>query len=416
METIGKYQVKSSLEWGGFVLHEGVDPADGQSVSIRRAESGPRAESLRREAQNLAGLDHSALPKLIAQDEDETAGTYVVEESFPARSLKDRLNSPETLTPEVVWAWIGQTASALDYLHKRGVIHGNVSPDSIWIGEDGAVQLRGFELATRQDSSIEPPATEEFSGTIGYQSPEFLLGDAVNAAADQFSLAVVTVECLTGRSPFAGESSLTALFDTVFSPAKLEVVEERYPASVLRVCERALSKSGARRFPTCGEFAGAMETALSGKASSETRAISASQMAAELAGVESARGARSSRAGTPAPPAPNYGLWAAGVAAVLVIGGAIYWFTRPAENPAAGTPSTLPSDAFKNAAKSIVNDTPVAPKPKVPRPSQPKKQVVQETKPAPPPEPVKAADKPKEEFKFTQLYTKRDKAAPPPQN
>jgi serine/threonine-protein kinase len=412
METIGKYEVKGSSEWEGFVLHQGVDPADGKSVSIRRAESPTQAESLRREEQNLAGLDHPGLPKLIAHEEDEAAGPYLIEESVPTLSLKDRLNSSDAVTPEAAWAWIEQTASALDYLHRRGVIHGNVAPGNIWIGSNGAVQLRGFDLATRQDASTEPPAVEEYSRAIGYHAPEFLLGDSFNGSADQFSLAVVAVECLTGKSPFQGDSNLTVLLDTVFSPAKLDVLEDRYPAAVLRVCERALSKSSARRFATCADFASAIGSALSGKTSSETRAISATQMAAELANVESVRGARSSRSGNaaPVPPAPNYGLWAAGVAVLLAIAGAFYWFTRP-EQPSI-TPAAAPSDAFRDAAKSIVNSTPaVSTTPKVVRPSQPKKAKAPEVTVAPPvPEKAveKGPDNAKEQLRFTPLPTRRN--------
>jgi hypothetical protein len=380
MEKIGKYEIKSSAILDGLSIHESVDPADGRAVSIRRAESNPGAAALRREAANLSGLSHPALPQVLEQEDAEGQGAYVVMTSVPVRSLRERLQSG-SVAPEAAWRWVQQTASALDYLHSQGVVHRNITPETIRVSESDEIQLTGFSLAARSMSS-DAPSVEEFAGGIGYQSPEFLLGDVLSGTSDQFSLAVVAVECLGGKAPFAIAGEVSSIYETIFTGAKLGAMEDRVSASALRVCERALSPNSAQRFGTCGDFAKALEASLSAKAGTETRAISASQMAAELESAQSAQRSRAAAATTA--PTQNYTLWVAIAAAVVVILGAVYWFTgsKP-EVPSQTTPAAVPGNAFKDAAKSIIAEpVPAEAKAPVKRPPVQKKKATVEA-PAP---------------------------------
>jgi serine/threonine protein kinase/tetratricopeptide (TPR) repeat protein len=254
--TIGHYRITRRLGAGGMgVVYAARDERLGRSVAIKMigdAVREPRArERLRREARSAARLNHPYICQVYDVGEHQ-GEPYVVMELLDGRSLLTRLEEgPVPLTEAAEIAL--QLLSALDALHRQGLLHRDLKPANVFLTSHG-VKLLDFGLA-RLATTEETAATasgesvEEVTvtgpgtvvGTPRYMSPEQLQGLDLDARTDLFSLGVVLYEMLAGRLPFAGKSAVQILHAVLYEqPAPL--VGTPAMAAMGRVLIRAMSK------------------------------------------------------------------------------------------------------------------------------------------------------------------------------
>ncbi len=151
--------------------------------------------------------------------------------------------------------YVGQTLLALDYAHAQGVIHRNISADSIRITENGIVKLTGFELAR----GVTDPRLTRTGITLGsphYMAPEQVKGLAnADHRSDLYSVGVVLFEALAGRRPFDGANEFEVMLAHVEQPAP---PPSRWnpgiPPAIELVVLKALAKEPNKRFQTALEF------------------------------------------------------------------------------------------------------------------------------------------------------------------
>jgi serine/threonine protein kinase len=178
-----------------------------------------------------------------------------------------RLPIPVALQIAVQAAW------ALSAAHAVGVVHRDLKPGNIFLvdaGEPNFVKLLDFGISKRSETSSAPSRhlTGEFDilGTPDYMSPEQAVGRTarVDHRGDQYSLAVILFEALTGRMPFSAPD-VTSLLQQVISepPPQASSYNSLIPPRLDRVIDRALNKAPEERFDTIAHFAQALEGLLS---------------------------------------------------------------------------------------------------------------------------------------------------------
>ena len=208
---IAHYEITGTLGEGGMgIVYSARDPRLNRSVAlkmIRPTSSDPAAtERLWREAQAAATVNHPNICQLYDIGEDGGA-LYLAMEHLEGESLASRLTRGPISLNEAIPMLVA-VLSALDALHRRGLMHRDLKPSNIFLTPHG-VKLLDFGLAR----AIQIDVTETrltlagvMFGTPQYLPPEQVLGQPVDARGDLFAAGAVLYEMLTGRSPFAGDS------------------------------------------------------------------------------------------------------------------------------------------------------------------------------------------------------------------
>jgi serine/threonine-protein kinase len=270
MEQIGRYRIIGELGRGAMgVVYHATDPSIGRSVAIktiriRDINDDRHREKLRerlfREARSAGVLSH---PNIVTiYDMDEVDGlAYIAMAYVNGPTLEKILSSDQALSGARMLRILRQAAAALDYAHARGIVHRDVKPANIMTDEDGSVKITDFGIAKITEGA-HSTETKTVAGTPNYMSPEQVQGLPVDGRSDQFSLAVIAFEILTGERPFLGEHLSTIVFKIVAEePPSAYRVNTTLTPRIDEVLRKGLSKKPEDRFPNCASFVGALELA-----------------------------------------------------------------------------------------------------------------------------------------------------------
>jgi serine/threonine-protein kinase len=269
MERIGRYEILGELGRGAMgVVYRARDPSIGRPVAIKTirldlfpdpAERARLRERFLREAQSAGVLSHPNIVTIYDVGEQDGLA-YIAMEFVDGPTLAELIRS-QSLTRELLLEVLKQTAAGLDYAHKRGVVHRDIKPANIILHEGATPKIADFGVARLQSEQMTQAGL--ILGTIHYMAPEQLQSTAVDGRADQFSLAVIAYELLTGEKPFAADSVPALMFRVVNeAPTPPQRLNPTLTWPVEQVLTRALSKDPDQRFPSCSEFVSALEKAL----------------------------------------------------------------------------------------------------------------------------------------------------------
>lgn len=210
-------------------------------------------EYLEREARLAASLNHHAIAAVYDIGFVEESA-FVIFEFIDGENLRSLLRRRQQLSLDEVAQVILQLAEALDYAHIKGIVHRDLKPENVCCSRQGDMKILDFGLAREIRQG---PSSAIFAGTPAYSSPEQAQCSVVDARSDQYSLAVLAFELLTGRLPFSGKTISDVLMQHVLEPApRLNKYWPSAPKSVELALLRALAKSPDERFATCQQFAG----------------------------------------------------------------------------------------------------------------------------------------------------------------
>jgi serine/threonine-protein kinase len=268
MERIGRYQILGELGRGAMgVVYRALDPAIGRTVAIKTIrlsefhnpqERAKLQERLFREAQSAGMLSHPGIVTIYdIGEEGELA--YIAMECVEGLTL-DRLVAADPPDGRLILSILSQTAAALDYAHKRGIVHRDIKPANIIVHARKEAKITDFGVAKIQSHQMTHAGS--MIGTPNYMSPEQIQGRPVDGRSDQYSLAVIAYELLTGAKPFTGESIATLAFKIVNENAPpIQRLNPTLGWTVDTVIRKALAKNPDDRYPTCSDFTFALDNA-----------------------------------------------------------------------------------------------------------------------------------------------------------
>jgi serine/threonine protein kinase len=270
MDRIGRYKIVRELGRGAMgVVYHAIDPNIGRPVAIKTIQLGEvrnpeeqkrLRERLFREARSAGILSHPGIVTIYDVAEQDGLA-YIAMEFVDGPTLDQKLSEPQPPSPEQIFSILGQTGSALDYAHQKGIVHRDIKPANIMIAGDGTVKITDFGIA-KITTSEQFTMTGSIVGTPHYMSPEQVQGQQIDGRSDQFSLAVIAYEMLTGEKPYTGEHLTTVVYKIVAEePAIPHRINPSLSAGIDTVLRKALSKKAEARYRTCSEFADALEKA-----------------------------------------------------------------------------------------------------------------------------------------------------------
>jgi len=270
METIGRYQITRELGRGAMgVVYLAVDPTIGRNVAIKTIRLGEVSdqeerdklrERLFREARSAGILSHPGIVTIYDMEEHNDVA-FIAMEFVDGPTLDQLLSKREPLAPERLMRILRQTAAALDYAHAKGIVHRDIKPANIMMASDGAVKITDFGIA-KVTTSQQYTQTGTILGTPNYMSPEQVQGLAVTGRADQFSLAVIAFEMLTGDRPFTGEHLTTVVYKIVAEePPPAQRLNPTLGPQIDAVLRRGLAKKPEARYNSCIEFINGLDGA-----------------------------------------------------------------------------------------------------------------------------------------------------------
>jgi len=260
-QQLGNYRLIRLLGRGSFAeVYLGEDVHLGSQVAIKVRSTGHASpdEKFILEARTLAHLEHPNIVRVfefgVTNDD-----IFLVMSYAEGGTLRQRHPQGTILPLPTIISYVKQVADALQYIHDQKVVHRDVKPENMLMGEHDVVLLSGFGIAIISQSS-RYQSTQEIAGTIAYMAPEQIQGKPC-PASDQYSLGIIVYEWLCGDLPFHGAYTEIMSEQMFASPSSLREKAPAIPAEVEQVVMTALRKDSRQRFSSVRAFANALEQA-----------------------------------------------------------------------------------------------------------------------------------------------------------
>src|SRR5436305_321295 len=251
--TGNRYRVLHRLGGGGMAevyVAEQVQLARRVVIKVLHPHLGRDAEvaeRFRREAEAAAKLVHPHICAILDYGATQDV-VFTVMPLLEGGSLADLIQKTRYVEPNRTAAIATQVAVALDYAHRRGVVHRDVKPDNVLFDEDGNAVLTDFGIATARFHG-RLTASGRAMGTPHYMSPEQAMGKLVDGRSDIYAVGVLLYEALVGYPPFDGADSFSVSYKQVHEAAVPPVeVSSRVPQPLSDIVMRCLAKLPADRY------------------------------------------------------------------------------------------------------------------------------------------------------------------------
>ena len=242
-----RYELEQKLGEGGMArVYRGRDLRLNRPVAIKVLHSQYASDTgflqrFQHEAQAVANLRHPNIVDVydVGQDGDIH---YIVMEYVPGSDLKALILRQAPLPIEQAVTIAEAVARGLEAAHRLGMIHRDIKPQNIIVGDGGVVKITDFGIAKSKMSTAMTETGVTF-GTADYISPEQARGLPATPQSDIYALGVTLYEMLTGRLPFTGDSSVVVAMQHVNTePPPLRMYNPRVPPQLEGIVLRAISK------------------------------------------------------------------------------------------------------------------------------------------------------------------------------
>jgi eukaryotic-like serine/threonine-protein kinase len=289
----GRYRLDAQIGRGGMsTVYRAFDTVLERPVAIKLmhreiATDSDQLERFRREARSVARLSHPHIVTVIDAGEepsddalDPGVGTpYIVLEYVEGETLKQLIQAEGPLDVSQAIAYAIEIARALGAAHERMIVHRDVKPQNVLIGEEGGAKITDFGIArTLTEEGL--TVAGRVLGTTDYVSPEQALGQSVTGQSDLYSLGIVLYEMLTGQVPFTGSSPVAVAMRHVREQVPdVQLLRGDVSAATASVIDRAVAKDLDYRYHDADAMVAeleevlAIEAARSGQATGEATSV-----------------------------------------------------------------------------------------------------------------------------------------------
>ncbi|PWW06217.1 serine/threonine-protein kinase [Paenibacillus cellulosilyticus] len=277
-ELGGRYEIISRIGGGGMALvYKAHDVLLNRKVAVKvlRQQFVHDEEFIRRfrrEAQSAASLSHPNVVSIYDVGREDDVH-FIVMEYVEGSNLNEIIHERAPLQPEEAVHIAAQICDALVSAHQNQIIHRDIKPHNILIGNNGRVKVTDFGIARAVTAST-ITQTGSVVGSVHYFSPEHAKGTSTGEKSDLYSLGIVLYQMLTGKLPFHGESPISValkhLQETFVEPRALNSL---IPQSVENVILRAMRKNPSERYASAGDMLRDLETCLLPERLHEPKAV-----------------------------------------------------------------------------------------------------------------------------------------------
>ena len=262
-QQLGNYRLVSLLGRGGFAevyLGQHVRLSMQAAIKVLHAHlSDEQIQGFQQEAETIAKLVHPHIVRVLDFDVSNDGIPFLVMDYCPNGTLRKQHLKGERVSLLTVVSYVQQVADALQYAHDEKLIHRDVKPENMLIGQRKDILLSDFGIASTAHSTSSM-STQIPVGTISYMAPEQIQAQA-RPASDQYALGIIVYEWLCGVRPFEG--SYTEIFakHLMVPPPLLRQKVPILSPDIEQVVLTALAKDPHQRFASVQAFANALEQA-----------------------------------------------------------------------------------------------------------------------------------------------------------
>jgi streptogramin lyase len=327
--VVGGYRIESLIGRGGMAsVYLAEDGRLKRKVALKILSPELAGDDAFRrrfvdESERLASVDHPNIIPVYEAGQDD-GHLFIAMRYVESTDLTELIASEGHLSPERAVSIVTQVAGALDAAHAKGLVHRDVKPANVLVavgssgdGSDHAY-LSDFGLTKRTQETSGLTRTGSFMGTIDYVAPEQISGTSVDGRTDQYALACVLFQCLTGRTPYPREDDAAVLYSHLSEPPpSVTATDPSLPPAIDAVLAKGMAKELDDRYANCLEFARAARSALVDPSDETT--VEPSATASRGAPSEPSRTVVAAPALVHEPPPPRRGRMIAIVVGALVL-------------------------------------------------------------------------------------------------
>ncbi len=260
MNSIGKYEIIELVGSGATAdVYRAREPISGREVALKVLKPALVADRTSfdrfvQEAKAAEKLIHINIATVLDMGESE-GRFFIVMRYIEGMSLDKRIKEAGSLSWEETLAMVQQVGAALEFAHKQGFLHRDVKPNNIICSSDGQYVLTDFGLARAMQSTGLTSHTGAALGTPPYIAPEIWQGEEASPASDQYSLACVVYEAITGKILFGGNTPAAIMTNHLMKEPQFPAQwPEGVPQGVGAVLARAVMVDPGKRYPVLIDF------------------------------------------------------------------------------------------------------------------------------------------------------------------
>jgi WD40 repeat protein/tRNA A-37 threonylcarbamoyl transferase component Bud32 len=269
---VAGYRIEGELGRGGMgVVYKARQVALNRVVALKmildkRSDGAKMLARFQTEALVLARLQHPNIVQIHEVGTHEGQPFFSLE--FVAGGSLDKHLKGQPCTTRQAAQMAETLARAVDAAHQAGIIHRDLKPANVLVGADGTLKVTDFGLAKQLDDDSGQTRSGEIMGTPSYMAPEQAAGDlkTIGPASDTWALGAILYECLTGRPPFKGATSLDTLQQVrEQEPVPPSRLAPKCPRDLETICLKCLQKPSGRRYAKALELAEDLRRFLDGQ-------------------------------------------------------------------------------------------------------------------------------------------------------